>query len=81
MAAPTHRRRRLAQQTHKPAQLARTLTCTAAAAAALAFHATPQYKDNCCLVIIDWLFRHGYLTPDMPGYCQLLTGLRSGDCR
>lgn len=41
---------------------------------------TADYKENCCLVIIDWLIRHGYLTPDMPGYCELLAGLRSGDC-
>ncbi len=41
---------------------------------------TDQFKDNCNLVIIDFLIRHGYLTPDMPGYCRLLTGLRAGDC-
>jgi len=39
-----------------------------------------QYKENCALVIIDWFMRHGYLTPDMPGYLELLHGLRSGDC-
>ncbi len=33
-----------------------------------------------CLVIIDFLIRHGYITPEMPGYLQLVTGLRSGDC-
>lgn len=38
------------------------------------------FKDNCNLVIIDFLLRHGYLTPDMKGYCQLLVGLRAGDC-
>ena len=41
---------------------------------------TTDYKENCNLVIIDFLIRHGYLTPDMPGYLQLLAGLRSGDC-
>ena len=39
-----------------------------------------QYKENCGLVIIDWFLRHGYLTPDMPGYLALLRGLRAGDC-
>ncbi|GAB4816343.1 hypothetical protein N2152v2_003389 [Parachlorella kessleri] len=41
---------------------------------------TNEFKDNCNLVIVDFLMRHGYLTPDMPGYCGLLAGLRSGDC-
>ncbi|KAI7844901.1 hypothetical protein COHA_001550 [Chlorella ohadii] len=41
---------------------------------------TNEYKENCALVIIDWFMRHGYLTPDMPGYLELLHGLRSGDC-
>lgn len=39
-----------------------------------------DFKENCCLVIIDWLVRHSYLTPDMPGYLALVAGLRSGDC-
>ncbi|KAL6770706.1 hypothetical protein ACKKBF_B32310 [Auxenochlorella protothecoides x Auxenochlorella symbiontica] len=39
-----------------------------------------RFKDNCNLVIIDFLLRHGYLGPDTPGYLELLTGLRSGDC-
>lgn len=39
-----------------------------------------QYKENCALVIIDWFIRQGYITPDMPGYLELLRGLRSGDC-
>ncbi|PSC70515.1 nudix hydrolase chloroplastic-like isoform X1 [Micractinium conductrix] len=38
-----------------------------------------EYKENCNLVIIDFFFRHGYLTPDMPGYLELLRGLKSGD--
>ena len=41
---------------------------------------TTDYKENCNLVIIDFLIRHAYLTPDMPGYLRLLAGLRSGDC-
>jgi hypothetical protein len=35
---------------------------------------------SCMQVIIDFLVRHGYLTPDMPDYLQLLAGLRSGGC-
>lgn len=42
--------------------------------------ATSEYKENCTLVICDWLLRHGYITPDMKGYLGLFTGLRSGDC-
>jgi hypothetical protein len=41
---------------------------------------TDQFKSNCNLVLIDFLLRHGYLTPDMPGYPQLLCGLRPPDC-
>jgi hypothetical protein len=32
------------------------------------------------LVIIDFLIRHGYLTPEQSGYLQLVAALRSGDC-
>lgn len=35
---------------------------------------------RCAQVIVDFLVRHGYLTPDMNGYCDVLRGLRSGDC-
>lgn len=38
------------------------------------------FKDNCNLVIVDFLLRHGMLTPDMPGYLDVLRGLRAGDC-
>lgn len=41
---------------------------------------TDEIKDNCNLVILDFLMRHGYVTPDQPGYLRLLTGLRAGDC-
>lgn len=40
---------------------------------------TQQYKPNCNLVIIDFLVRHGAITPDMPGYLELVRGLRAGD--
>lgn len=38
-----------------------------------------EYKPNCCLVIIDFLVRHGYLTPEEPGYLDLVRSLRVGD--
>ncbi|XP_037495118.1 nudix hydrolase 20, chloroplastic [Jatropha curcas] len=41
---------------------------------------THFYKPNCSLVIIDFLFRHGYITPECSGYLDLLQSLRSGDC-
>ncbi|XP_027070811.2 nudix hydrolase 20, chloroplastic-like isoform X2 [Coffea eugenioides] len=41
---------------------------------------TEFYKANCNLVIIDFLFRHGYITPENIGYLKLLQSLRSGDC-
>ena len=62
------------------------LVCTPrlAHAPTLALHLPPpppdEFKDNCNLVIVDFMARHGYLTPDMPGYLQLLRALRSGDC-
>ncbi|GFP90603.1 nudix hydrolase 20 chloroplastic [Phtheirospermum japonicum] len=41
---------------------------------------TNFFKDNCNLVIIDFLFRHGYIKPEGLGYLKLLQSLRSGDC-
>ncbi|MQL97066.1 hypothetical protein Taro_029755 [Colocasia esculenta] len=41
---------------------------------------TEFFKPNCCLVIIDFLFRHGFIGPDDSGYLELLQSLRSGDC-
>ncbi|KAG2642746.1 nudix hydrolase 20, chloroplastic-like isoform X2 [Panicum virgatum] len=41
---------------------------------------TDFFKPNCNLVIIDFLFRHGYIHPDSRGYLNLLQSLRSGDC-
>lgn len=40
---------------------------------------TDEYKPNCRLVIMDFLVRHGYITPEMPGYLALLNALRAGD--
>ena len=39
-----------------------------------------RFKDNCNLVIIDFLIRHGHLAPEQAGYLELLAGLRAGDC-
>jgi 8-oxo-dGTP pyrophosphatase MutT (NUDIX family) len=41
---------------------------------------TGAYKDNCNLVVIDFLIRHGALAPDAPGYLGMVRALRSGDC-
>ena len=38
-------------------------------------------KPNCYSVIIDFLLRHGYLSPETPGYLDVLRELRSGVCR
>jgi len=45
----------------------------------------PDFKDpikpNCYSVIIDFLLRKGYLSPDVPGYLDVVRELRSGDCK
>ncbi|WOL05861.1 hypothetical protein Cni_G14592 [Canna indica] len=41
---------------------------------------TEFFKPNCSIVITDFLFRHGYISPDSYGYLKLLQSLRSGDC-
>jgi len=37
-----------------------------------------EWKPNCCLVAIDFMIRHGFITPEQPGYMRLLHGLRAG---
>lgn len=37
------------------------------------------YKDNCNLVVLDFMVRHGIISPEMPGYLEILRGLRLGD--
>eukprot|EP00201_Polytomella_parva_P001118 CAMPEP_0175077950 /NCGR_PEP_ID=MMETSP0052_2-20121109/23758_1 /TAXON_ID=51329 ORGANISM="Polytomella parva, Strain SAG 63-3" /NCGR_SAMPLE_ID=MMETSP0052_2 /ASSEMBLY_ACC=CAM_ASM_000194 /LENGTH=344 /DNA_ID=CAMNT_0016347639 /DNA_START=281 /DNA_END=1315 /DNA_ORIENTATION=- len=34
------------------------------------------FKSNCCLVIVDFFIRKGLLSPDWPGYLDLVQGLR-----
>jgi hypothetical protein len=38
---------------------------------------TGEFKLNCNLVVIDFLIRHGILTPDEPDYIALVQGLRA----
>lgn len=38
-------------------------------------------KPNCYVVIIDYLQRMGYISPEVPGYLDVLKELRSGNCR
>ncbi|MEQ8195741.1 MAG: DUF4743 domain-containing protein, partial [Rhodospirillales bacterium] len=38
---------------------------------------TDDFKFNCSLVVIDFLIRHGYLTPDHPEYVDCVLGLRA----
>lgn len=37
-------------------------------------------KPNCYLCVIDYLLRKGEISPEIPGYLDLLRELRSGDC-
>jgi isopentenyldiphosphate isomerase len=38
-------------------------------------------KPNCYVVIIDYLLRTGQVSPEAPGYLDVLRELRSGDCK
>ena len=40
-------------------------------------HDTDDFKFNCSLVVIDFLIRHGIITPDHPEYIDCIKGLRS----
>jgi hypothetical protein len=41
-------------------------------------HGNDTYKDNCNLVVIDFLVRHGFIGPETPGYLDIIRGLRPG---
>ncbi|KAG7353387.1 NUDIX family hydrolase [Nitzschia inconspicua] len=45
----------------------------------------PDYPDpikpNCYAVIIEFLLRAGFISPETPGYLDIVRELRSGDCR
>eukprot|EP00590_Aulacoseira_subarctica_P008488 CAMPEP_0172417768 /NCGR_PEP_ID=MMETSP1064-20121228/4260_1 /TAXON_ID=202472 /ORGANISM="Aulacoseira subarctica , Strain CCAP 1002/5" /LENGTH=314 /DNA_ID=CAMNT_0013156269 /DNA_START=192 /DNA_END=1136 /DNA_ORIENTATION=- len=49
-------------------------------AATMSPDCTDPYKPNCYLVIIDFMLRQGYISPESPGYLDLLRELRSGQC-
>ena len=38
---------------------------------------TDAFKLNCNLTIIDFLVRHGFITPEEPDYLEILAGLRA----
>jgi hypothetical protein len=38
-----------------------------------------EYKPNCCLVIIDFMVRHGLVAPEESGYLSMVRQLRAGD--
>ena len=44
--------------------------------AAIVRDSLDEFKFNCSLVIIDFLIRHGLITPEDPDYFGLVTGLR-----
>ncbi|MBF0218402.1 MAG: DUF4743 domain-containing protein [Gammaproteobacteria bacterium] len=52
-----------------------SFTLMSAGDVATIVHDSEQFKPNCNLVIIDFLIRHGLLTPAEPGYSELLTAL------
>lgn len=39
-------------------------------------HGNDTYKDNCNLVVIDFLVRHGFVGPETSGYLDIIRGLR-----
>lgn len=45
-------------------------------------HGDETYKDNCNLVVIDFLVRHGLIGPETPGFLGIVRGLRpAGELR
>eukprot|EP00879_Flechtneria_rotunda_P013380 GHRR01013970.1.p1 GENE.GHRR01013970.1~~GHRR01013970.1.p1 ORF type:complete len:379 (+),score=64.49 GHRR01013970.1:372-1508(+) len=46
---------------------------------ALIISSSEEYKPNVNLVVIDFLIRHGCITPEEPGYLNLVRRLRVGD--
>jgi hypothetical protein len=48
--------------------------------AAMAKEFQDPMKPNCYLCVIDYLLRNGHISPEVPGYLELLGELRSGDC-
>jgi len=48
--------------------------------AAMAKDFEDPMKPNCYLCVIDYLLRKGHISPEVPGYLEVLRELRSGDC-
>jgi len=44
--------------------------------------ATPDktFKPNVGVILVDFLLRHGFVSPDEPGYLELLGALRGAEC-
>lgn len=40
----------------------------------------PLFKPNVGVVVVDFLMRNGFVSPDDPGYLQLLGALRGAEC-
>ena len=40
-----------------------------------------QFKPNVAVVFIDFLMRHGFISPDEDDYLDLLAELRRAECR
>ena len=38
---------------------------------------TEDFKFNCALVIMDFLIRHGFISPEHPDYMEIISGLRA----
>jgi 8-oxo-dGTP pyrophosphatase MutT (NUDIX family) len=47
---------------------------------ALVASSEPLFKPNVGVIIVDFLMRNGFVSPDDPGYLQLLGALRGADC-
>jgi 8-oxo-dGTP pyrophosphatase MutT (NUDIX family) len=48
---------------------------------AMALDFPDPIKPNCYVVIIDYLLRVGFISPETPGYLDVIRELRSGDCQ
>lgn len=40
----------------------------------------PRFKPNVGVVLVDFLVRNGFVSPDDPSYLQLLGALRGAEC-
>ncbi len=41
-------------------------------------HSLPLWKPNSALVMIDFALRHGFISPDEPGFAEICHLLRAG---